>query len=84
MNKMVINLQEFLDWYKQSEVELWDKKRIFREPKMKDMKMPIQEMLRKYCIEWNADEFIDIVNNQLTKSQQKECIKWILEELGLV
>ena len=81
---MVINLQEFLDWYKQSEVELWNKKWIFREPKMKDMKMNIQDMLKKYCIEWDADEFFDIVNNQLTKSQQKECIKWILEELGLV
>lgn len=81
---MVINLQEFLDWYKQSEVVLWDKKWVFREPLMKDMKMNIQEMLRKYCIEWNTEEFFDIVNNQLTRSQQSELIKWVLKDLGLV
>ena len=81
---MAINLQEFLDWYKQSEVVLWEKKWIFREPIMKDMKMNIQDMLKKYCIEWNVEDFFDIVNNQLTKSQQKEIIKGILSELGLV
>lgn len=80
----MINLQEFLDWYKQTEVELWEKKWIFREPIMKDLKMNVQDMLKKNCIEWNAEEFFDIVNNQLTKSQQKECIKGILSELGLV
>lgn len=81
---MVINLQEFLDWYKQSEVELWDKKWIFREPMMKDLKLNVQDMLKKNCIEWDIEEFFDIVNNQLTKSQQKEVIKGILNELGLV
>ena len=82
--EMVINLQEFLDWYKQSEVELWDKKWIFREPMMKDLKLNVQDMLKKNCIEWDIEEFFDIVNNQLTKSQQKEVIKGILNELGLV
>lgn len=82
--KMVINLQEFLDWYKQSEVELWNKKWIFREPMMKDLKLNVQDMLKKNCIEWDIEEFFDIVNNQLTKSQQKEVIKGILNELGLV
>lgn len=81
---MAINLQEFLDWYKTSEVVLWEKKRVFREPKMKDMKMNIQEMLKKYCIEWNAEEFLNIVNNQITRSQQSELIKGILKDLGLV
>lgn len=81
---MAINLQEFLDWYKQSEVELWEKKWIFREPMMKDLKLNVQDMLKKNCIEWDVEEFFDIVNNQLTKSQQKEFIKGILSELGLV
>ena len=81
---MVINLQEFIDWYKTSEVELWDNKRKFREPMMKDMKMNIQEMLQKYCIEWDVEKFFDIVNNQLTRSQQSELIKGILKDLGLV
>lgn len=81
---MAINLQEFLDWYKQAEVELWEKKWIFREPKMKDMKMNIQDMLKKYCIEWDSEEFFDIVNNQLARSQQTELIKGILKDLGLV
>jgi len=82
--EMVINLQEFLDWYKQSEVQLWDKKWIFREPMMKDLKLNVQDMLRKNCTEWDIEEFFDIVNNQLAKSQQKEIIKGILSELGLV
>lgn len=80
----MINLQEFLDWYKQSEVELWDKKWIFREPIMKDTKMRVDDMLKKYCIEGDSEEFFDIVNNQLTRSQQTELIKTVLKELGLV
>lgn len=83
---MAINLQEFLDWYKQSEVVLWENKWIFREPKMKDMngKINVQEILRKNCIEWDADKFFKIVENELSKSQQKELIKSVLTELGLV
>lgn len=81
---MSINLQEFLDGYKTSEVELWDNKWKFREPIMKDLKMNVQEMLKKYCIEWDVEKFFDIVNNQLARSQQTELIKGILKELGLV
>jgi len=83
---MAINLQEFLDWYKQSEVVLWENKWVFREPKMKDMngKINVQEILRKNCIEWDADKFFAIVENELSKSQQKELIKSVLNELGLV
>lgn len=81
---MAINLQEFIEWYKKSEVELWDKKWVFREPIMKDLKMNIQDMLKKYCIEWDVNEFFEIVNNQLTRSQQTELIKGVLKELGLV
>ena len=80
----MINLQEFLDWYKTSEVELWEKKWVFREPKIKDIKMRVNDMLRKYCIEWEPDEFFDIVENQLTRSQQTELVKTILKDLGLV
>jgi hypothetical protein len=51
---------------------------------MKDLKLNVQDMLKKNCIEWDIEEFFDIVNNQLTKSQQKELIKGVLSELGLV
>lgn len=83
---MAINLQDFLNWYKQSEVVLWENKWIFREPKMKDMngKINVQEILRNNCFEWDVDKFFDIVNNELSKSQQTELIKSILSELGLV
>ena len=83
---MAINLQDFLNWYKQSEVVLWENKWIFREPKMKDMngKINVQEILKKNCIEWDVDRFFEIVNNELSKSQQTEVIKNILSELGLV
>ena len=83
---MAINLQEFLDWYKQSEVVLWENKWIFREPKMKDMreKINVQEIIRKYCIEKKKKKFFAIINNELSKSQQTELIKGILKELGLV
>lgn len=83
---MAINLQDFLNWYKQSEVILWENKRVFREPKMKDItwKINVQEILQKNCYQWDVDKFFDIVNNELTKSQQTELIKTILSELGLV
>jgi len=81
---MVINLQEFLDGYKKSEVCLWDKKRVFREPKMKDSKLSVMKLLELYCIEWERKEFLDILENDLPISKQKEIIKRILEELGLV
>ena len=47
----MINLQEFLDGYKTSEVVLGDKKWIFREPKMKDINLSVMKILEKYCIE---------------------------------
>lgn len=80
----MINLQEFIDWYKTSEVELWDKKRKFREPMMKDSKLPIMKMLEKYCMEWDWNELLQILENDIPISQQKELVKKILEDLGLV
>lgn len=81
---MTINLQDFIDWYKTSEVCLWDKKRVFREPKMKDSKLSVMKLLELYCIEWERKEFLDILENDLPISKQKEIIKSILQELGLV
>jgi len=80
---MTINLQEFLDWYKQSEVVLWEKKRVFREPKIKDTKLTVLEILKKYCIEWDWEEFKDIINKELPLSKQNELINTILSDLGL-
>lgn len=80
---MSVNLQEFLDWYKKSEVTLWDKKRVFREPKVKDTKLSILEILEKYCIEWDRKEFSKILNEDLPLSKQKDLIDNVLWELGL-
>jgi hypothetical protein len=78
-----INLQEFLDGYKKAEIELWDKKRVFREPKMKDIwVMTISEILENYCIEWDWAEFNNLLN-ELSVSKQKELLSKILQDLGL-
>lgn len=82
---MAINLQEFLDGYKKCEIVLWKKKRVFAEPKMKDLwKLWLREMLEKYCIEWERAEFENILNNELSVSKQKELMEKLLNELGLV
>lgn len=81
---MSIDLQEFLDWYKKSEIIYQDKKRIFREPKLKDLKLKVFEMLEKYCIEWDFKEFLRIINEELSSSQQTAIIQKVLSELGLV
>lgn len=79
---MSINLQEFLDWYKKSEIELWDKKRVFREPKIKDTKLSVLEILEKYCIEWDYKEFESLLD-ELPAAKHREFIEKLLEELGL-
>lgn len=80
-----INLEEFLEWYKKSEVILWDKKRVFREPKIKDLwRLSLMDMLKEYCIEWERSEFNDILSGDLSVSKQKELLEKILNELGLV
>lgn len=82
---MAINLQEFLDGYKKSEVVLWKKKRVFAEPKMKDLwTMSLMKLFETYCIEWERAEFENILNNELSVSKQKELIEKLLNELGLV
>jgi len=80
-----INLQEFIDGYKKCEIELWDKKWVFAEPKMKDLgKLSLLQMLEKYCIEWDRAEFQEILENELSVSKQKELMEKLLGELGLV
>jgi len=79
---IMINLQEFLDGYKKSEIELWDKKRVFREPKMKDLGLSVLQMLEKNCIEGDCDEFKEILKD-LPMGKHKEVIETILKDLGL-
>ena len=81
---MAINLQEFLDWYKKCEIELWDKKCVFREPKIKDIKKPILELLEIWCIEWDWNEFLKLYNTELPVSKRQELLDKLLWDLGLV
>lgn len=79
-----VNLEEFLQWYKKSEVILWEKKWVFREPKMKDIwKLSLMQMLEEYCIEWERSEFKEIIDNDLPVTQHKVLIEKILNDLGL-
>ena len=80
---MAINLKEFLEGFKTSEVQLWEKKWIFREPKIKDIQKPIMKILEEYCIEWDRKEFKDIFENELPVSKQKEFLEKVLKEVGL-
>ena len=79
----MINLNEYLEWYKKSEVEYWNKKWVFREPKIKDMKLSVMKILEKYCIKGNYKEFEQLINNELPVSKQKDLVETILKELGL-
>lgn len=80
---MTIDLKEFLEWFKKSEIQLWEKKRVFREPKIKDIQKPIMQILEEYCIEWDRKEFKDIFENELPVTQQKILLDKILKEVGL-
>lgn len=46
-----IDLKTFLEGYKKAEITLNDKKRVFREPSLRDMGLSIEEILKKYCLE---------------------------------
>lgn len=81
---MAIDLKEFMEWYKKSEIEYEWKKRVFREPKIKDIQMPVMKILEEYCIEWKYEEFKEIFEKELPISQQKIFLEKILNELGLV
>lgn len=78
-----IDLKTFLEGYKKAEITLNDKKRVFREPSLRDMGLSIEEILKKYCLEWDADEFLKLLED-LPKSKYKECLDSVLWELGLV
>lgn len=80
---MVINLDEFMDWYKKSEIEYKWKKWVFREPRIKDIRKPILELLEIGCLEWDWNEFKEILEKELPFSKRKEFIDKVLEELGL-
>ena len=80
---MAINLQEFIEGYKTSEVILKDKRRTFREPRIIDLSKPVLEILQIGCIEGEWSEFSSLLETELTASKQKEVIEPILQELGL-
>jgi len=79
-----IDLQTFLDGYKTAEVVLGDKKRVFREPALKDMGLKIQDMLEKYCLEGDTKELLEIITKDMPISKRQEVLNSILNELGLV
>jgi len=78
-----IDLKTFLDGYKTVEIKLGKKKRVFREPKVKDLELSIQGILEKYCLEWDAKEFLDILQNDMPKSKYQEALDTVLGGLGL-
>ena len=51
---------------------------------MKDTKLSVIDILEKYCIEWDWEEFKTILNEEIPASKQKELIEKILWDLGLV
>ncbi len=79
-----IDLKAFLDWYKTATIELGDKKRVFREPVLKDLDMQVIELLEKYCIEWDFNELQTIIETKMPFTKRKELYDNILQELGLV
>ena len=78
-----IDLKTFMDGYKTVEITLDKKKRVFREPKVKDLELSIVEILEKYCLEGDAKEFMKIIQNDLPKSKYQEALDTILGGLGL-
>ena len=54
---MIINLKEFIEGYKTSEVVCGELRRKFREPKLKDLDKPIMEILELGCIEGDRSAF---------------------------
>lgn len=85
---MVINLKEFMEWYKTTEVVLWDKKRVFREPTIEDLlKIEKQEdvwkLIEWLIMEWTLEE-LDKELYKLTKSQKEAFMTQLLSDLGLV
>lgn len=85
---MAIDLKDFMNWYKTTEVVLWDKKRVFREPTIEDLlKINNQEDIGK-LIEWLITEWtledLDKELYKLTKSQKELFMTKLLSDLGLV
>lgn len=85
---MVINLKEFIDWYKTTEVVLWDKKRVFREPTIEDLlkienQEDVSKLIESLIIEWTLPD-LDQELYKLTKSQKEAFMTKLLSDLGLV
>jgi len=78
-----IDLKTFLDGYKTAELVLGDTKRKFREPALKDMGLSIEQMLTKYCLEWDPKKFFEVLE-EMPKSKYKEALDSVLGALGLV
>ncbi|MDR3169783.1 MAG: hypothetical protein LBU27_08875 [Candidatus Peribacteria bacterium] len=81
MSNKTINLEEFLNGYKTVEITLEDKKRIFREPKVVELKLGVNtaELLRRMLIEGEWSAFYEIFMGELSMSQQDELIKQIFD-----
>lgn len=80
---MAINLKEFIEGYKTSEVVCGELRRKFREPKLKDLDRPIMEILELGCIEGDRSAFKTFLEEELPVSKQKEFLDQILKDLGL-
>ncbi len=75
-------MEDFLKWFKTVTLELKKKKRVFREPKIKDLTLSTNELLKKMLIEWEYKEFIE-ATAEITKKKQTDLINKIFESLGL-
>jgi hypothetical protein len=60
MSEKKINLEEFLEGYKTVEITLLDKKRIFREPRVIDLKLQTDSLLKAMLIEGEWSDFYAI------------------------
>lgn len=84
---MAIDLKNFIEWYKTHDVVLWDKKRTFREPSIKQLLALKEEddankLIKEILIDWDLEE-LDIEIQNLTKTQQAQFFNTLLTELGL-
>lgn len=80
----MIDLKEFIEWYKSVEVDFWAKHRKFREPKLKDLDNSVEKLLEINCIEWDWWEFVKYLNEEMPISKQKDFLNTLLQELGLM
>lgn len=83
----VINLQEFLDWYKTVTIQYWkDQSILIREPRAKELinQKDIISVIQKNVLKGEWSDFEKIFNWEMTQHQQESILKEIFEGLGLV